>query len=402
MLNDSSATVSPPAQSSAPGQKPLRVALMLDTRVWAGTEAHVLALARALKSLAATKGGDGVKVTIATMHDSVLWERARKDKLPTLSIARRGEWDPATALAVARRLRRGEIDVVHVHNGRTAFWGVLAVKLAGRGACVATQHFIAPARASATGLKGKLQNAVHRLLEGGIAHHIAISHAVAEALLARSDVAPESVSVVHNGIEVPDSPASTDDLPDELRAEIACIARLELEKDIPTLIHAVKVLNARRGPTKQVRCVIAGEGEQDAALKALVQKEDVGDCVFLVGWITQAAGVLSASQVSVLPSIAEPFGLAVLEAMAQHKPVIAVNVGGPPEIVCEGETGLLIPPRDPNAMADALEILLDDPNRAAAMGEAGYERLRSCFSAQSMACQTLAVYQAALEKSRKH
>lgn len=373
---------------------------MLDTRVWAGTEAHVLSLARALKALTDSKGKQSVKVTVATMHDSVLWERARKNKLATLAIAGRGEWDPKTAVSIARRLRRGELDVVHVHNGRTAFWGALAVKLAGRGACVATQHFIAPARASATGIKGKLQNAVHNVVEGGISQHIAISRAVAEAMLERSDAEPESVSVVFNGIEVPEAPAATDDLPPELRAEIACIARLELEKDIPTLIHAVKLLNSRRDAANQVRCVIAGEGEQEAALKALVKEEKVEDTVFLAGWITQAAGVLRASQVSVLPSVAEPFGLAVLEAMAQHKPVIAVNVGGPPEIVREGETGLLVPPRDPAAMADALEKILESPEHAKAMGEAGYERLQAYFSADRMASETLAVYRTAIEKAK--
>ena len=370
---------------------------MLDTRVWAGTEAYVLSLARALRALGSHGGEGEVKVTVATLSDSVLWKRARKENLATLAIARRGTWDPATAILLSRRLRRRQIDVVHVHNGRTAFWGVLAVKLAGCGACVATQHFIAPARASATGWKGRLQNAVHRLVDAGITRHIAISHAVADAMLERGTTEPERIVVVHNGIEVPATPAQADNLPEELRAEVACIARLEAEKDLPTLVHAMKALKARRGDRKAVRCVIAGEGEQAAALRALVKTEGIEESVFLAGWTTQAAAVLRAARVAVLPSVAEPFGLAVLEAMAQHKPVVAVNVGGPPEIVVEGETGLLVPARDPQAMADALEVLLDDPARAEEMGEAGYARLRACFSAPSMARQTLAVYRAAME-----
>ena len=377
------------SSSSSP---PLRVALFLDTRVWAGTEAHVLSLARALQSLRGQNGDIEVRVTLATPRDSVLWDRARAGGLVRLPVGRRGQWDPTVVLVLARRLRRKELDILHVHNGRTALWGTLAVKLAGRGACVATQHFIAPAHAVATGAKGRLQNVVHRFVEGAVARHISISRAVASALLERSDVSPERVGVVFNGIAVPAQFANTSDLPPSLRADVACVARLEVEKDLPTLIAAMKILNARRENSQPIRCVIAGEGEEEAALALQIEREGVGEFVLLAGWTPRAASILRAAKVAVLPSVAEPFGLAILEAMAQAKPVVAVNAGGPPEIVRDGETGLLVPPRDAEALADALETLLDDPQRAQTMGEAGFERLRDCFSAGRMARETLAVY----------
>ena len=371
---------------------PLRVALLLDTHVWAGTESYVLSLARALRALPTEDGAQGVKVIVATPRDSVLWKRARAANIPALPIGRRGAWDPSTALLLARRLKRRELDIIHVHNGRTALWGALAVKLARRGACIATQHFIDPAHATETGWKGRLKNTVHRGVEGGIAHHIAISRAVASALLKRSHLQNESVTVVHNGIEVPGDAPDTAQMPPELCADVACIARLEQEKDIPTLIRALVQLNARREQSKRVRGVVAGEGEQHAALTALIETENAGEFVHLAGWTPRAAAILRQAKVAVLPSVAEPFGLALLEAMAQSKPVVAVNAGGPPEIVVEGETGLLVPPHNPAALADALECLLDHPARAAQMGEAGFNRLRSCFSAERMARETLAVY----------
>lgn len=387
MSNVSSEALAPPPTTKS--VRPLRVALVLDTKVWAGTEAHVLVLARTLKALP-----DGaVRVSVAAPSGGVLWDRVRGANLPAIAISRRGNWDPSTALVLAKRLRSRQLDVLHVHNGRTALWGVLAVKLAGRGRCVATQHFISPAHSVSTGWKSRIVKGIHRAVENGIAHHIAISHAVAQTLFERTALPSDKVTVVHNGVDVPPpNPAPVEELPDTLRADIACVARLEIEKDIPTLIQAVKTLNARRSETKQVRCVIAGEGEEEAHLGAIIKELAVSDTVHLAGWTPRALDILRASQVAVLPSIAEPFGLAVLEAMGQKKPVIAVNVGGPPEIVREGETGLLVPASTPDAMADALETLLDAPEKAAAMGEAGYERLRDCFSAERMAQQTLAVY----------
>ena len=381
-------------QTSNSRTRPLRVALLLDTRAWAGTESHLLTLARALNDLNQPGQARRIEVTVAAPPLSPLWDRTKKAGLALLPVARRGVWDLTTLNILVRRLRRGAVDIVHVHNGRCALWGALAVRLAGRGACVATHHFIEPAHATQSGLKGRLSGAVHRWIEGQITGHIAISRAVSSALNERGEVAPQRVSIVPNGIALScDALSLDDDLPYELRADIACVARLEREKDIPTLVRAMSLLNANR--TQKARCIIAGEGEQRANIEALVAQE--ANCnVFLVGFTPLAPAILRAAKAAVLPSVAEPFGLAILEAMAQHKPVVAINCGGPPEIVVGGETGLLVSPGDSEAMARALGELLDDPERARKMGEAGFVRLHEQFGAQRMAEQTLAVYRQAL------
>jgi glycosyltransferase involved in cell wall biosynthesis len=378
-------------------RRPVRVLLLLDTRAWAGTESHVLGLARALNSLNESGQPRQVEVTVAAPPSSELWRRAKKARLSLLPIARRGTWDWATIGVLARRLRRGAADVVHVHNGRTALCGALAVKLAGRGACVATHHFIEPAHATQTGLKGRLSGAVHKWIENQIAGHIAISRAVAGALDERGEVAPERTAIVPNGIEIsPFTPSNEAALTPELRAEVVCVARLEREKDIPTLVRAMAHLNAAR--TSPVSCIVAGEGDERGAIEAAIARE-AGCNVSLAGFSPLASAMLRAAQVAVLPSVAEPFGLALLEAMAQKKPVVAINCGGPPEIVVEGETGWLVPPGDFHAMARAIGDLLDDPERARTMGEAGWARLQEHFGADRMAGQTLAVYRRALNTS---
>ena len=378
-----------------PQNRPLRVTLLMDTRAWAGTESHVLTLACGLRDLNVKAGISPIEVTVATPPTSLLWNRARAAGLPTLAIARRGTWDSDTLQTLMRRVRRGACDVIHAHNGRTALWGALAVKGAGRGACVFTHHFIEPAHAQSGGALGQLKKRVHASLAEGIAGHIAISQAVAQAIAERGEVDPARLTIVPNGISAPaDSDAATAELPDELRAEIVCVARLQKEKGLPTLVRALALLKAEQ-PDDAPRCVIAGEGDERIMLEALIKEWDAGDVVHLAGFTPHVGAILSAAKVSVLPSPAEPFGLAVVEAMAQGRAVVAVDAGGPREIVVPGVTGLLVPPDDPPALARALAELLADPARAQEMGRAGFERYQKHFTAARMGQQTLDVYKKA-------
>ena len=372
--------------------RPLRVTLLMDTRAWAGTESHVLTLARALRDLNDGADATPIEVTIATPPRSPLWESARAAGLPVVAIARRGTWDSDTLQTLTRRAARGACDVIHAHHGRTALWGALAVRGARRGACVFTHHFIEPAHAQSGGALGQVKKRVHASLAAGISGHIAISQAVADAIARRGEVDPARLTVVPNGISAPAvADAATAQLPAELRAEIACVARLQKEKGLPTLVRALALLKAEQSDAA-ARCVIAGEGDERAALEALIQEQNAGDVVHLAGFTPHVGAILSTARVSVLPSPAEPFGLAVVEAMAHKRAVVAVDAGGPREIVAQGETGLLVPPDDAPALAHALAQLLADPARAQAMGEAGFERYQTHFTAARMARQTLDVY----------
>ncbi len=383
----------------------------MDTNAWAGTESHVLTLARSLRALE-DAGAPPVEVSIATVPNSPLWNRARAAGLATVAIARRGVWDLDTLQTLTRRVRRGACDVIHAHNGRTALWSALAIKAAGRGANVFTHHFIEPAHATSGGIKGQLKTRVHTGLAAGISSHIAISQAVERAIIERGEVAPARLRVVRNGIEAPaetsaeTEPSETElsemelsatKLPASLRAEIACVARLQKEKGLPALVRALKILQTER-PENAPRCVIAGEGDERPALEALIAEQGAGEVVHLAGFTPHIGAILRAARISVLPSPAEPFGLAIVEAMAQGRAVVAVDAGGPREIVVPGETGLLVPPDNPPALARALAELLDDPARAAAMGRAGRQRFQAHFTAARMARQTIEVYQSALQR----
>jgi glycosyltransferase involved in cell wall biosynthesis len=177
---------------------------------------------------------------------------------------------------------------------------------------------------------------------------------------------------------------------------IVCAARLECEKDITSLIAAMpEVVSAH--PTAV--CVVAGHGSQQAMLQQQIDDLGLGTVVRLLGFRTDALSLIRAGDVFVLPSLAEPFGLVLLEAMSLGRPVVATRAGGPLEIVMPGETGLLVPPAQPPELARAINQLLAEPEKASEMGRKGFERYKERFTTERMARETIAVYRKVTEYS---
>jgi glycosyltransferase involved in cell wall biosynthesis len=138
--------------------------------------------------------------------------------------------------------------------------------------------------------------------------------------------------------------------------------------------------------------VVLGGGPERAALEALARDLGVADALVLPGRVGDVPALLERAEIVVHPARWEGFGLALLEAMLAARPVVAARVSAVPELVAHGETGLLVPPDDPRALAAALAGLLRDPERARRLGEAGRERARSEFSVAGMADRTAQLY----------
>ena len=375
------------------GAKTLRVALLMDTHNWAGTEAHIRDLALGLEA-------ENVRVRVACPATSPLAQKVREIDGRVFPVARRGGYDPASVATLRRALLRREIDIVHAHNGRTALMGVLAVRSARRGRCILTQHFLRPAHVGQSGPKARLSDALHGFVARNLAHTIAISQAVKAAMLERDEVVADKVSVVLNGLKapVPDAATTRENKRalwqnDENGPLIVCVARLQREKDLDILIAAMEMVRAK---CPNARCIIAGEGDERANLSAQIAALGMQDAIELAGFVESVADLMSVADVFALPSAAEPFGLVLLEAMALGAPIVAVDAGGPPEIVVDGETGLLAPPRDADAMARAIIALVNDKSRAQKMGAAGRLRYEKGFTRERMARETRAVYERVL------
>jgi len=375
----------------------MRVALLTDASVFAGTERHMLDLARGLQNAGAT-------VRIGCPVPSALQEKAPLQGVEIVPIQKGGLIDQAAIRKLCELLKAGEIDVIHSHNGRMALSAAVAVRLAGRGACVATQHFLKPNRLSRHGVTAVLSRLAHRWVSGQTAHCIAISEAARADMLARKDAPARKITVIPNGIFDPRETSLA--APDAVRRKlgidpdaplIVCAARLEPEKDVSSLIAAMGKVRVAH---PAVRCVVAGEGSREESLREQIRATGLKETVELLGFRTDALALIAAGDVFVLPSLAEPFGLVILEAMALGRPVVATRAGGPREIVIDGRTGLLTPPQDPEALAGAICGLLAQPDYRQELALAGRQRFLEQFTAQRMAAQTLEVYRLALSRVR--
>jgi glycosyltransferase involved in cell wall biosynthesis len=180
-------------------------------------------------------------------------------------------------------------------------------------------------------------------------------------------------------------------LPEGARVLLA-ICRLIPQKGVDVAIRALAEV---RDEHADAVLVVLGEGPERAALERLATELRVADAVFMPGRAGDVAAWLSRAEIVVHPVRWEGFGLALLEAMLAERAVVASAVSSVPEIVVDGETGLLVPP-DPGALSGAISRILADAELGARYGAAGRERARREFSVDRMAERTLEVYEKAL------
>jgi glycosyltransferase involved in cell wall biosynthesis len=277
---------------------------------------------------------------------------------------------------VRRELARLRPDVVHTHLVHGDVYGTLG---SGGAPVVSTKHNDDPFR------RGPFRY-VERLLTRRAKRVIAISGALRRYCIDEVGLPAGKIEVVHYGLDALPTPwgeSAEVAVPDDARI-LLCVSRLAEQKGVDV---AVQALAKVREVEPRAVLVVLGEGPERPRLAA--------DGVFLPGRVGDVASWYRRAELLVHPARWEGFGLALLEAMLAAKPVVATRVSAAPEIVVDRETGLLVPPDDAAALADAVLGLLADPTRGAAMGEAGLARARSEFSVAKMAERTAAVYASA-------
>jgi glycosyltransferase involved in cell wall biosynthesis len=234
----------------------------------------------------------------------------------------------------------------------------------------------------------RLDNATARLC----ARLVAVSHDTKRAYERQGY--PQRIEVVHNGVDAPPAHANG-----SLRAELGIPEGAPLVGEVARLcdVKGQRELIAALAQVPDARLVLVGEDlEQGGAFRAGLERDaeraGVRDRVVFAGYRPDARALLGELDVFALPSWTEGLPLGVLEAMASARPVVATPVGGTPELVTDGETGLLVPPRDPDALAAALRRLLADADLRRRLGEAGERRAREEFSLDAMCSRVLAIY----------
>jgi len=247
-----------------------------------------------------------------------------------------------------------------------------------------------------------VRNAADATTRGRVDAFIAVSEAVGQVLVA-SGVPAARLHVVRNGVDaaairaVAASESLGTVLPVGDGPLVGCVARLEKVKGVADFVDATPAVAAE---VPSARFVVAGSGSQADSLAAR-REPGLADSFAFLGHVPFVEPLLAALDVLVLPSHSEALGLVLLEAGALGVPVVATAVGGVPEVVEDGVTGLLVPPCDPAALARAVTQLLRDPERARAMGEAARERVEREFTLECTVAGHLAVYESLLGARRE-
>jgi glycosyltransferase involved in cell wall biosynthesis len=177
--------------------------------------------------------------------------------------------------------------------------------------------------------------------------------------LVEDGVPAQDIIVIPNAVRLPQHPK--EDYRGHAPAKIVALGRLHEKKGFGVLIDAIRLLAAR---SVDCTCVIAGDGPERGKLQSQIDRERLASRIFLSGWTDNVADFLAGGDIFVLPSFQEDLPLAVLDAMASGMPIVASAIDGPNELLVEGNTALLVPPRDPAALADVLaRLVVDAPLR---------------------------------------
>jgi glycosyltransferase involved in cell wall biosynthesis len=345
-----------------------------------GAENHLLLLLPALRER-------GFDVGALMLHEreagaEEFASRLEAEEVPVERVALRRAVDPRAFARILRRARRERPAIVHTHLVHADFHGLPAGRLARVPVLVSTKHGFNAFRDSRTFA------AADRTVSSLADVQVAISAGLARYLGEREGFDPAGFEIVHYGI-----PAGPEPSPPPAEPRLAIVGRLIGIKGHEVLFRA---LSQARERLPGLELEVAGDGPLEAELRATVAALGLEHAVTFLGRVAPAAPVLERAAVVVVPSFGEGFGLVALEAMERGRPVVASAVGGLPEIVDDGRTGLLVPPGDPAALADAIVALAGDAAQVAAMGAAGRRRALEEFSQERCTDRIAALYGAAL------
>jgi len=355
--------------------------LHVDTaRTWRGGQNQVLVTVLGLRALGHR--------TVLAAHPSGELRRRAEEGLDFIPLAPRTEMDLSAAWRLTRILKQLRPDIVHAHDPHGVAMASLALSM--------STLPVKPRLVASRRVDFHLRNtALSRWKYRQVDLFICASEAIRKMLV--GDGIPRKRTVtVHEGIDLAKvNAAPPADLHQDLWLPhgapiVGNVAALVPHKGQRYLVDAaVKLLPDQ----PDARVVIAGEGELRPSLEHQIKHHHLEKHVLLAGFRPDILSLHKAFDIFVMSSVTEGLGTSLLDAMACGKPVVATNVGGIPEVVDDGETGILVPPRDPRAIAEALRRLLADRSLRERMGAAGLVRVRTAFSAEHMVRNTLRAYQ---------
>jgi len=299
---------------------------------------------------------------------------------------------------LAREFRRHRIHIAHTHSWATVMEGIIGARLARVPIIIHGEH---GTMKTATKLHVHLQRWLWRAAD----QMLSVSNVLRENLHRQFNFPKEKIRVVANGVDLSRFALTRHDLDYKARLGLpanalvfGAVGRVVPVKAYPILLQAAKLIF---NEIPRAHLVIVGDGPQLDELVQLAEEYQIANRVHFLGARKDVPEILRGLEVFVLSSESEGMSNTILEAMASGRPVIATAVGGNPELVVDGETGLLVPPNDSPAMAAAIMKLLRDPELRRQMGWLGRQRVEEKFSLEVMVRNYANVYLEAFRRRFK-
>ena len=336
-------------------------------------------------------------VVVALTEVTEFHQRVRRDDVEFIALNKapgHGVWLYPRLFALMRKLRPA---IVHTRN-LAALEAVVPAWLAGVPVRIHGEH--GRDVSDLTGERRRYQW-VRRLYRPFVTHYVALSADLAAYLTGKVGVSAELVTRVCNGVDTArfapasNGPATIAGYPfsDPKHWVVGTVGRMQEVKDQTTLARAFVIALQRRPDLRgTLRLVLVGDGPLRSQCAAILEQAGAADLAWLPGDRSDVPEVMRALDCFVLPSLAEGISNTILEAMACSVPVVATDVGGNAELVRSGITGEIVPPADPEAIAEVLVRLAGDPQRCARMGAAGRIDAVRRFSLNTMVATYQALY----------
>jgi glycosyltransferase involved in cell wall biosynthesis len=358
--------------------------LHIDTaRTWRGGQNQVLLTVNGLREI-------GQRAALVAHADGELRRRA-SEGLDLIPLTSRTEFDLSAAWRLSRVIKSLGPDIVHAHDAHGVAMASLALSLGSSSRGTTTGPSLVVSRRVDFHLRN---NSFSRWKHRQVDCFIAASEAIRHMLIA-DGVPAEATITVHEGIDVEHVIAAP---PVNIHEAFWLPHHAPVVGNVAALVphkghrHLVEAAHLVVQEMPDVRFVVLGEGELREQLERQIRDYRLEKHVLLPGFRVDVLGCIKSFDLFVMSSVTEGLGTTLLDAMACSKAIVATRAGGIPEVVDDGATGVLVPPRDHRAMAAAIVRMLKDEETRRQMGEAGFARVRERFTVERMVAGTAAVY----------
>jgi len=371
---------------------PPKILFVIDGHEFGGGERVFLQLASGLKGR--------FEVSFASMPGGRLEGELKSLGVNFYPVEMKRRISCKSVLRINEIIRNEQIDLVHSQGARADFFARIAGRMAG------IPHNLCTIAMPVEGfdikpLRKMIYRAFDRLTEGSVEKFIVVSDSLKRALIEKRRIPADRIVRIYNGIEIDQYHPGIES--GNFKREwgisqniplVGAIGRMVWQKGFEYLIQSIpEIVKA----VPEAKFLLVGEGPRRERLEALSEELRVRDNVILAGFRSDIKEILSAIDLLVVPSILEGFPMIILEAMAMGKPIVATNIDGIIEQITDGVDGILVPPKNPNALAEAILKIFSEEEKMKKIGLAARQKVESCFSVQKMVRETEQVYMSLLE-----